>query len=228
MIKGNSGRATGRGLLPLFILTVGDIGDTHSFYWCAPVRWIHYPLLISLIKIISQRGRRREKRRRIRAGLITSDKWSCGSTLRGILWCFLHSSVANVSSSSQPRKKKRVTGNTSVATAEAEEDSHMHTPPSPLQLLGCGVGVDTSHKPPTPHPSPAFRSVLVGFRAASAGMGWIRATHSCAAVCSLLAYLCRGGGRMVEEGDPARGHLAVLRSDLSIKAFHINSTHACT
>ena len=32
MIKGNSGGATGRGLLPLFILTVGDIGDTHSFY----------------------------------------------------------------------------------------------------------------------------------------------------------------------------------------------------
>ena len=105
----------------------------------------------------------------------------------------------------------------------------MHTPPPPLQLLGCGVEIDVSHKPPPPHPSLAFRSVLVGFRAASAGMGWIRATHSCAVVCSLLAYLCRGGGGgMVEEGDPARGHLAVLRSDLSIKAFHINSTHGCT
>lgn len=73
----------------------------------------------------------------------------------------------------------------------------MHTPPPPLQLLGCGVGVDASPPPPA-----AFRSVLVGFRAASAGMGWIRATHSCAAVCSLLAYLCRGGGE--EDGRGGR------------------------
>lgn len=41
-------------------------------------------------------------------------------------------------------------------------------------------------------PPPAFGPFLVGFSADSAGMGWTHATHSSAAVRSLLAYLCQG------------------------------------
>lgn len=64
-----------------------------------------------------------------------------------------------------------------------------HNPPPPLQLLGCGGGGWGGLCALTP--PPAFRTVLVGFRAVSAGMGWTHATHSCATVCSPLAYLCQ-------------------------------------
>lgn len=71
MIKGRQLRSQREGTF-LFIHFNRRRYWTH---WCALVRWIHYPLLISLIKIISQRGDAEKKK--------TFDIWSYSSILGG-------------------------------------------------------------------------------------------------------------------------------------------------
>ena len=76
--KGSEWRSHRERCLSLFILTAGHIGDSHLFYWCGIMRWIHYPLLISLVIMISHKGGGMQtKRRRNRNELIWTCRWIC-------------------------------------------------------------------------------------------------------------------------------------------------------
>lgn len=89
--------------------------------------------------------------------------------------------------------------------------THTHNPPPPLQLLGCGGGGGSEWgRGYVPQPPPAFGPGLVGFRAGSAGMGWTHAMHSCAAVWSLLAYLCQTPTNTRRRMEPSRRSLLRL------------------
>lgn len=172
-------------------------------HWCALVRWIHYPLLISLIKI------EKEKKK------TTFHIWSYSSILGGCNVIFSTWSVTfpvfslRNSSNFQHFLKNRDMDNTSVT--KGMRRTHTHNPPPPLQLLGCGGGGrEWGRGMRAPTSPPAFGPVLVGFRAGSAGMGWTHATHSCAAVCSLLAYLCQTPTNTRRRMEPSRRSLLRL------------------
>lgn len=134
MIKGRQFRSHREGTF-LFIHFNRRRYWTH---WCALVRWIHYPLLISLIKIISKRRDAEKEKKK------TFDIWSYSSILGGCNVIFSTWSVTfpvfslKNSSNFQHFLKNRDMDNTSVT--KRMRRTHTHNPPPPLQLLGCGGG----------------------------------------------------------------------------------------
>lgn len=115
-------------------------------HWCALVRWIHYPLLISLIKIISQRGDAEKEKKKT-----TFHIWSYSSILGGCNVIFSTWSVTfpvfslRNSSNFQHFLKNRDMDNTSVTKGMRRTHTHIiHHPHcscwGAVVVVGSGAG----------------------------------------------------------------------------------------